>query len=95
MKQIRAIILAGGKGHRLDSFGTPKPLVRVGGRALISRTVGMLQTAGVKEIAILIQEDAALVESFIVKKFGERSGITIIKQGKEMNELGYEYHCIG
>jgi 3-dehydroquinate synthase len=79
MRPLRAVILAGGRGHRLDKYRTPKPLVRVGGRTLLSRMVGMLQTAGVEDISILIQEDDTSIESFIIKKFGEQNGVRIFK----------------
>lgn len=89
MNTIRAVILAGGKGHRLDKFGTPKPLVRVGRRALISRIVGMLQTAEVQDISVLVSHEDNLVGSFIIKKFGVTNGVKIIKSKKSVSsELG-------
>lgn len=83
MHNLRAVILAGGKGNRLDKYGTPKPLVRVGGRTLLSRTIGMLQTAGIKDISVLVSKDDQTVSAFIIKKFGSHGSVGIIRPKEE------------
>lgn len=53
---MRAIILAAGKGSRLEpvSGETVKCLVELGGVSLIKRVLGYLRTAGIREIAVVV-----------------------------------------
>ncbi len=53
---MRAIILAAGKGSRLNgtSEETPKCLVKLGGTTLIERQIATLQDAGIDDIAIVV-----------------------------------------
>ena len=48
-----ALIPAAGRGERLDRKDTPKPLVEVGGQAIIARTIGHLKNAGVERFVIV------------------------------------------
>ena len=48
-----AVILAAGRGARLDRPGTPKPLVDVDGESLIGRLMVQLEAAGVARIAVI------------------------------------------
>jgi choline kinase len=52
----RAIILAAGKGSRLNGTAgeAPKCLVQIGGLSLIERQVRVLQRAGIDDIAIVV-----------------------------------------
>ena len=58
---MRAIILAAGKGSRLNgnTEETPKCLVKVGGVTLIERQIAVLQDAGIDDISVVVgcQED--------------------------------------
>ena len=60
---MRAIILAAGRGSRLngDLHHGPKALLRVGRASLIQRQVRALRDAGVRDIAAVIGCDAAAV----------------------------------
>lgn len=51
---MRAIILAAGRGERLRPLtdSTPKPLIEVGGKALIARHLERLAEAGFEEVVI-------------------------------------------
>jgi choline kinase len=53
---MRAIILAAGKGSRLNGSTeeTPKCLVTVGGVTLLERQIAVLQDAGIDDIAIVV-----------------------------------------
>jgi L-glutamine-phosphate cytidylyltransferase len=53
---MRGIILAAGKGSRLNGTigDKPKCLLRVGGRTLIERQIDALRTVGIDDIAIVV-----------------------------------------
>ena len=56
LNQMRAIILAAGKGSRLDSaFGEAvKCLVKLGGMSLIERQIGCLRSAAIDDITVVV-----------------------------------------
>ncbi len=60
---MRAGIIAAGEGSRLKAAGilTPKPLLAVGGRSLIERTLENLCAAGVTEVALIVSQAMAEV----------------------------------
>jgi MurNAc alpha-1-phosphate uridylyltransferase len=51
---MQALILAAGRGERLMPLtkNTPKPLIKVQGKALIEHTINWLQLAGINDIII-------------------------------------------
>ena len=53
---MKAIILAAGKGKRLDQIrgGDPKCLLEVGGLSLIERQIQALKTVGVSDIVVVV-----------------------------------------
>lgn len=52
---MKAIILAAGKGTRLDGAAVkPKCLVEIGGETLLQRQIGALRDAGIKQIIIVV-----------------------------------------
>ncbi len=55
-RPVKAVVLAAGDGGRLGSHtaGTPKPLVPVGGRDIISYTLDALRVAGVREAVVVL-----------------------------------------
>lgn len=61
----RAVILAAGTGSRLAAGGDlcPKPLRKVGGKPLLGRVLGTLQSAGVREAVIVIGHEGARVKN--------------------------------
>ncbi len=61
MRPKIAIILAAGKGERLDRSDTPKPLVTVGHKPLILWNLEHLQDAGIEHIAIVVGHGAAQI----------------------------------
>jgi 3-dehydroquinate synthase len=57
----RALVPAAGRGARLDRPGTPKPLVDVGGEALVVRVLRQLEAVGVEEAVVVVGYEAATV----------------------------------
>lgn len=49
-----AVILAAGRGQKLNYLNTPKPLILVGGQPLIIRKIKLLQEAGISRILIVV-----------------------------------------
>ena len=60
---LAGVVLAGGIGSRLAPLTSrvPKPLLRVGGRSLLSRQVAQLRTAGAETIYVTLHHQAAKV----------------------------------
>src|SRR5262245_49432239 len=60
---MRGIILAAGKGSRLNGTigDKPKCLLRIGGRTLIERQIETLRSAGIDDIAIVVGCQAEMV----------------------------------
>jgi 3-dehydroquinate synthase len=56
-----AVILAAGRGARLDRPGTPKPLVDVGGEPLIVRLIRQLEAAGATRIVVVVGYEGAQI----------------------------------
>ena len=54
----KAVILAAGRGARLDRLNSPKPLVKVGGKPMILWIIKHLEEAGVTDIAIVVGDRA-------------------------------------
>ncbi|MBR5332920.1 MAG: NTP transferase domain-containing protein [Muribaculaceae bacterium] len=54
---LSAILMAGGKGERLRplTFDTPKPLLQIGGKAIIDYNVEALASVGVTDITVTTQ----------------------------------------
>lgn len=69
-----AIIIAGGKGSRLEekTLNLPKPLIKIGGISFVERIIGWLKSNGVKKIIIGVAYQKEKIMDFIGdgKKFG-------------------------
>jgi len=68
-KITRAVILAAGTGSRLAAGGDPcpKPLRKVGGKPLLGRVLGTLQSAGVREAVIVVGHQGARVKQELLE----------------------------
>ena len=60
-------IIAAGLGERLQAHGitTPKPLIEVGGRPLIARTIETLHAAGATRIACIVNAETDRVRDYL------------------------------
>ncbi len=75
---MRALVLAAGRGERLRPLTdtVAKPMVQVGGRALIEYPLGMLVRAGITEVAINVHHLAGGIQAELGT--GARLGIHIV-----------------
>jgi MurNAc alpha-1-phosphate uridylyltransferase len=86
----RALIFAAGRGERMRplSDATPKPLLRVGGKALIEWHIEKLATAGVRDIVVNTSHLAAAFPAALGD--GARWGVRLVYsyEGAEPLETG-------
>jgi NDP-sugar pyrophosphorylase family protein len=76
-RDIRAIVLAGGRGTRLAPYTTvlPKPLMPVGDMPILEILVRQLRRAGVRRITLAVGHLAALLEAYFGD--GARFGVSL------------------
>ncbi len=74
----QALILAAGRGLRLDRPHTPKPLVDVGGQALVVRLIRQLEQAGIERVAVVVGYDGAKVSRALMAYPFEKAEIEIV-----------------
>jgi len=68
---MEAIILAAGRGKRLNNLlnGRPKCLLEVGGRPLIDRLISVLLELGVEKIILCIGYGAEEIKKHVIREF--------------------------
>ena len=66
----KALILAAGLGTRMQplTLKTPKPLIKIGERNLLERSINLLIEHGIKELVINVHHLADQIENFIKNK---------------------------
>ena len=74
-----AVILAAGRGARLDRPGTPKPLVDVGGEPILGRLIRQLEAAGVARVAVVVGYEGAAVARALLSRPGIRAALEIVE----------------
>ena len=65
---MKYAIIAAGEGSRLAAEGIelPKPLVEVGGKALIDRLIGIFMDNGAEEIVVICNDMTTLVPRHLI-----------------------------
>lgn len=83
---VDAVLMAGGKGERLRPLteNTPKPLLKVGGKAIIDHNIDRLIKYGIKHISVTINYLAEQME----EHFREPRGDIQVQTVREPNFLG-------
>jgi choline kinase len=61
----RALILAAGKGVAIGDPDTPNCLAPVGGRALLDRTLALLDAVGIQKIGIVVGYGGAAIRRHV------------------------------
>ena len=86
-----AMVLAAGLGSRLGD-GPPKPLRRVGGRALIDRALDMLGEAGVARAVVNTHHRAAEVEAHLAGR--TRPEVLVSREPERLETGGGVAHAL-
>ncbi len=83
---VPVVIMAGGKGSRLDPFTTilPKPLIPIGDKTIIELIMGKFKEYGVKEFFISVYHKARMIKSY----FEEQGSDTLLHYIEEQKPLG-------
>jgi MurNAc alpha-1-phosphate uridylyltransferase len=84
------MILAAGLGTRMRPLSaiTPKPLISVGGEAMIDRALHKLEEAGVERIVVNVHYLADLVEVHVKRSASQGKDIVISDERSELLETG-------
>jgi MurNAc alpha-1-phosphate uridylyltransferase len=84
----RAVILAAGLGKRMRplTVTTPKPLIEVGGRALIDYGLDRLERAGVEQAVVNVHYLADLVQTHVVRR--RRPAIVVSDERRQLLDTG-------
>jgi choline kinase len=96
----QGVILASGLGSRLNSEGRnePKPLMPVGGMALIERVITLMYSAGIENIVIVLGYRADQMKDFFKKRklsgiitvindeYNKKNGISLLKAREALSD---------
>ena len=86
---VSAILMAGGKGERLRplTLTTPKPLLDVGGKAIIDHNIHALARAGVKDVFVTVNYLAEKLEEHFSEPV---AGISVrcVREPKPLGTIG-------
>lgn len=83
---LEAVLMAGGRGERLRpmTLETPKPLLKIGGKAIIDYNVDELENCGVRRIYVTVN----YLADKIIGHFAERESRGCIECVREPKRLG-------
>lgn len=86
---IDAVLMAGGKGERLRPLTekTPKPLLPVGGKAIIDHNIDRLINYGVKHINVTVNYLGDLIEEHFKEPKGEIR-VQTVREPKYLGTIG-------
>lgn len=86
MLPVDAVLMAGGRGERLRplTLDTPKPLLEVGGKAIIDYNIESLKAHGVADIFVTVNHLREKIEAH----FEETEGVECVAEPKRLGTLG-------
>jgi dTDP-glucose pyrophosphorylase len=87
---VTALALAGGKGERLLPMTTkvPKPLLQVGGRSILERTLDTIHASGIDDVWLAVHYMADMIEERIGD--GSQYGLNVryLHEEQQLNSAG-------
>lgn len=86
---IDAVLMAGGRGERLRPLTdtVPKPLLPVGGKAIIDYNIEELERCGVKDIFVTVNYLAEKIEQHFENREGH-ARVTCIREPRRLGTMG-------
>ncbi|MDE6276821.1 MAG: NTP transferase domain-containing protein [Muribaculaceae bacterium] len=88
---LRAVLMAGGKGERLRplTLDTPKPLLRIEGKAIIDYNIEALAAAGIRDITVCTRYLAEQLEAHFAAPFGPSAlRVKCVRERDPMGTIG-------
>lgn len=85
-----AVLMAGGKGERLKPLtdNTPKPLLKIGDKAIILRNIERMMNYGIKQFHISVRHMSEQIETTIKNQELTNATIEFIKEEKPLGTIG-------
>ena len=79
---VRAVVLAGGRGTRLAPYTSvlPKPLMPIGGRAILELVLGQLKRCGITHVTLCVGYLSHLIEAVIDGRTQDGIEITYVRE---------------
>lgn len=86
---VEAVLMAGGRGERLRPLTdtVPKPLLEVGGKAIIDYNIDELEACGVENIYVTVNYRAEQIEAHFDARRG-RAHIECVREPKRLGTMG-------
>lgn len=89
---IDAVLMAGGRGERLRplTLDTPKPLLKVGGKAIIDYNVDELAANGIRHIWVTVNYLKDRIIDHFARRAGEAPGpqVTCVEEPRRLGTMG-------
>ena len=79
---MKAIILAAGKGSKLNPFSNtrPIPMISVAGKALLDNSLFQLKKAGINDVYIIVGHHKEMIQDFVAEKSDSGMNIHCLEQ---------------
>ncbi|OSP53871.1 sugar phosphate nucleotidyltransferase [Pseudoruegeria sp. SK021] len=79
---MQAVVLCAGKGSRLRPLtdATPKPLVKINGRTILSSALDGLLSEGVRDITFVVKYRANQIQDYVIANYS--GNFTFVEQGE-------------
>jgi len=90
LSEVTAVILAGGKGTRLAPYTSvlPKPLMPLGGKAILEIVVGQLERAELRRIVLCVGYLAHLIVAVLQNGADRAARIEYVQEETELGTAG-------
>jgi NDP-sugar pyrophosphorylase family protein len=90
LKDVKAVILAGGRGTRLAPYTSvlPKPLMPIGDRSILEVVVGQLEDAGIFDVHFCVGYLAHLIEAVFESRENGHVNITYVREQEALGTAG-------
>jgi len=90
LRDVQAVILAGGRGTRLAPYTSvlPKPLMPIGDRSILEVVVGQLEDAGIVNINFCVGYLAHLIQAVFDSRENGHVDITYVREQEALGTAG-------